>query len=116
MSDALMLDHEFRAVTPFEIARSFGNDFADILIGLPVGEWVGPVPSGFGLHLIFIDELDQGVKPQLAEVRREVERELMNDRRLEMLELFYQRLSDGYEIIVEREDTEVGLEAKDRAK
>jgi hypothetical protein len=108
LSDRLMLDHEFRNVTPFEVSRTFGNDFADRLVTLERNTWVGPIRSGYGFHLVYVDMLQEGREPELEEVLSEVEREYMNAQRLEMLDLFYKRLAEKYEVIIEEGATEVG--------
>ncbi|WP_424291776.1 peptidyl-prolyl cis-trans isomerase, partial [Eudoraea sp.] len=33
-----------------------GSDFAASLEELPLNQWIGPVASGFGAHLVYITE------------------------------------------------------------
>lgn len=108
LSDRLMLDPAYASVTPFEVSRVFGNEFADRLVTLERNRWVGPVRSGYGFHLIRIDVFEEGREPSLDEVVTELEREYMNAQRIEMLDLFYQRLAEKYDVIIEEGDTEVG--------
>jgi hypothetical protein len=63
------------------IAQMFGDDFAAAVVALPVGHWQGPVPSGFGLHLVKVTDQQAGRLPALADIRPQVEREWLNDRR-----------------------------------
>lgn len=53
--DSTMLPPELEAAPAFEVTRIFGTDFANGLKALPVGQWAGPVRSGFGLHLVKIE-------------------------------------------------------------
>ena len=55
----------------------FGPTFADELLTLPTdGTWSGPIPSGYGIHLVSVVEVQPGRVPELGEVRGAVERDL----------------------------------------
>ncbi|MCA3560148.1 MAG: peptidyl-prolyl cis-trans isomerase [Aestuariivirga sp.] len=63
------------------IAQLFGDDFAAAVVTLAPGHWQGPIGSGFGLHLVKVTGQEAGRVPALAEIRPQVEREWLNDRR-----------------------------------
>jgi hypothetical protein len=63
------------------VARDFGEQFAGQLATAPVGEWSGPVKSGFGTHLVRVTAIEPAQLPKLAEVREVVAREWENERR-----------------------------------
>ena len=71
---------------------------------VPTGQWVGPVESGYGLHLVLVEERTEGHLPELAEVRDAVRREWTHARRLESNEKFFQGLLKQYEVVVEKLD------------
>ena len=87
------------------IASMFGRDFADLLVTLHAnegqGQWFGPIPSGYGLHLVRVDATSGGNLPELEEIRDIVRREWENSRRIEAKNQFYTQLLDRYEITVE---------------
>ena len=87
-----------------EIAKQFGEKFTAKLSDVPVGQWVGPVESGYGMHLVFVEERTEGRLPELAEVRDAVSRDWTNERRLELNEKFFQSLLKHYEVVVEKID------------
>jgi parvulin-like peptidyl-prolyl isomerase len=90
------------ALTPADlVAREFGEPFAAALPGLPVGSWAGPVPSGFGWHLVRLHSLTPARAATLADVRKAVERDWENDRRMQGKQAFYDQLADKYEVIIE---------------
>ena len=90
------------ALTPVDlVAREFGESFAAALPELPVGSWAGPVPSGFGWHLVRLQSLTPGRPATLSEVRKAVERDWENDRRMQGKQAFYDQLADKYEVIIE---------------
>ena len=84
-----------------DIERVFGIEFARGLAVLPVGGWEGPIPSGFGVHLVQIQARGQARVPQLADVRSQVERDWLHDRSQKSLEDFYQQLRSRYTVTVE---------------
>lgn len=62
-----------------DVAMQFGDDFAAALATAPVGGWIGPVASGFGLHLVRIDRRLVPPRPALADVRQRVENDWRRD-------------------------------------
>jgi hypothetical protein len=80
------------------VARDFGSDFAGRLEQLPVGEWAGPVASGFGLHLVRVSSLTPAELPPLADVRAEVAREWESERRKRNFEGSYRKLREQYDV------------------
>ncbi|MEJ2472219.1 MAG: peptidylprolyl isomerase, partial [Desulfuromonadales bacterium] len=59
----------------WDIEKQFGEAFGKQLLQLPPGQWVGPVRSGFGLHLIYVEESVAGRIPALDDVRDRVKRD-----------------------------------------
>jgi len=101
LGDSFLLEHQFAAMPASEIAKQFGEKFAAKLGGLASGEWLGPIESGYGLHLVFISERTEGRLPALAEVRDVVRREWDNARRLDANEKFYQELLKRYTVTID---------------
>jgi hypothetical protein len=101
LGDALMLlEARYVNESSTDIARLFGRDFADALAKQPVGTWSGPIPSGFGVHLVKVDAFTPGGAPSLDVVRPLVEREWRNARRQELQKAFYDKLRARYTISV----------------
>jgi hypothetical protein len=99
--DPIPLPTELRDMRESEISRLFGSVFTDALRGLETGRWVGPVESGFGVHLVYIERREAGHVPDLAEVRDAVQREWMSQRRREAVDGMYERLARNYNIEIE---------------
>jgi hypothetical protein len=81
-----------------EVSRVFGKVFTDVLGDAPLGRWFGPVRSGFGVHLVRVDERTDGRVPDLAEVRDEAERDYLVERREDANEALYTSLRDRYTV------------------
>jgi hypothetical protein len=101
LGDSLMLDPRYELATEGDIARLFGREFEAVLRDQPVGEWVGPLKSGYGAHLVSIEARTPGRMAQLAEVRDEVARDWAARRRLELLETQYRELRSRYRVRIE---------------
>ena len=99
--DPLPLPPELNNLREGEIARLFGTIFTDGLRGLETGRWAGPVESGFGLHLVFIQQREEGRVPELEEVREAVQRDWLSKRRTESVDGLYERLAENYSIDIE---------------
>jgi hypothetical protein len=102
LGDSFLLEHRFQSLPASEVLKEFGEKFAAKLGELSLGQWHGPVDSGYGVHLVWISERTEGRAPALAEVRDAVRREWANARRLEINEKFYQKLLKRYVVTIER--------------
>ena len=96
-----MLPTTANGVALFRLARDFGQNFADAVAELPIGDWQGPVQSGFGLHLVYVSQRSDAKAARLDEVRAAVERDWENDRRNAASEAYYANLLGIYEVRVE---------------
>lgn len=61
------------------------RDVADAAFGVPEGEIAGPVRSSLGWHLIRVDGITPGHKPDLDEVRERIRDELARDMAIDSL-------------------------------
>ena len=96
-----LLDPRYEEIPQAEIARLFGTKFAEALVRQPLGQWAGPIASGYGLHLVRIDALQSGGMPSLDEARPLVEREWSNRKRQDLGKAFYEKLRSKYAIKVQ---------------
>jgi len=101
LGDSFLLAQSFEKVSLAEVKQTFGEQFASGISVLPVGQWQGPVNSGYGAHLVFLSQRSEGRMPTLAEVRDQVRREWLNAKRTEDIEKFYDALLRHYTVKVE---------------
>jgi PPIC-type PPIASE domain len=101
LGDTTMLPHELPLSRVDEVASVFGNEFAQQIAQLPPGRWAGPVPSGYGLHLVYVSERTEGRARPLAEVREAVQREWVAEQRKEIANETYSKLRKKYAVFVE---------------
>jgi hypothetical protein len=102
LSDSRMLNTRLEEVSQSDVTKQFGAEFAAELLTLPLSRWQGPVKSGYGLHLVRIEERNLGHLPSLGEVRDAVVREWEAAKRREMKEAHYQALLSRYKVTIEK--------------
>lgn len=110
LGDRIQLEPSYAHVSARDIANLFGTEFAAAIAELEPGTWQGPIASGYGVHLVSVDERRDGQLPALDEARDAVRREWENTRRQEMIDQFYGKLLEKYEIIVERPEADARKE------
>jgi len=106
--DAFLLDSRFDNVSASDLSRLFGTEFEAALRAAPIGQWIGPVPSGYGMHLVLLRERQLGRMAALADVRGAVTREFIAARRAEANSRFYADLRRHYVVTIEYPKSDTG--------
>ncbi len=101
LGDSRMLPATVELSSQSDVARIFGEKFAARVVDVAPGAWTGPIPSGYGLHLVQVAERDAGRLPELAEVRGAVAREWEAAQRKERSEALFRKLLERYKVVVE---------------
>lgn len=102
LGDSLMLPKSFELSPISDITRLFGESFGAEILKIQPGNWAGPVMSGYGLHLVMVNEKIDGRQPQLDEVRDVVEREWLNKQKNDLRESLYSKLREKYQVEFEQ--------------
>jgi parvulin-like peptidyl-prolyl isomerase len=101
LGDGLMLQNYYPQKDRGEIQRNLGSGFTDTLITLAPEQWHGPVLSGFGVHLVYVNSITEPPPPVFAEVRERVIADWSLDRGEELNDKFYASLREQYTIVIE---------------
>jgi hypothetical protein len=101
LGDSTMLPTSGSAVSVDRLGREFGKDFADALVALPVGNWEGPIRSGYGVHIVRVKNRIEEQAAILDDARTAVERDWENDRRTNAAKVFYETLLSLYDVRIE---------------
>jgi hypothetical protein len=96
--DTTQLPAELDTTALSDIDSRFGTGFAATLDALPTGVWAGPVRSGYGLHLVWIDDKLAGEVPAFELVQPLVEREIMRVKREAQIDAVYAGLLQKYRV------------------
>jgi len=72
LGDRFMYRNYYADQTSVSLARDFGPSFAVAVSTLTPDSWQGPIESGYGWHLVYIDSLIPGRVPDFEEVQQDV--------------------------------------------
>ncbi|MCX7288339.1 MAG: peptidylprolyl isomerase [Rhodobacterales bacterium] len=101
LGDATSLPSGFDGISADEVEAVFGPDFAAALLGLEPGRWSGPIPSGYGLHLVWLSEKRAGGPMAFDTVRQRVRDDWVYEQRAAANDAIYLKLLDRYDVVVE---------------
>jgi hypothetical protein len=101
LGDPFLLAESFENVSLSDVKKTFGEKFASVISALPAGNWRGPIQSGYGVHLVFVVKHTNSHLPSLAEVRDQVRREWLNQKRKEATDQLYGSLLKRYTVKIE---------------
>jgi len=105
--DRLMLQNYYANQSELDLSKTFGSGFAEQVIELEPGIWHGPVLSGYGTHLVIVNEVMLRPQPAFDDVKQQIEEEWMAEQIGELSERFVDSLVSRYEVVVE--ETEVPI-------
>ena len=98
--DTFMLPRVYVDRRTDEIARDFGSDFATGISSLEPKQWHGPLPSAYGLHLVYVGSREASRLPPLEQVRTRVANDWLVEQRQAADERIYEQLRARYQISV----------------
>ncbi len=98
--DPFMFQDRYVDQSAEQLAALFGPQFARALVELAPGTWQGPVESGYGWHLVFVEEMTPGHVPAFEEIEPQIRREWIASRRAEAKQKMYETLRARYEVVV----------------
>ena len=100
--DPFMLPQHYPDSPESELAKLFGSEFAQSVIALEPGRWVGPILSGYGVHVVYLHGRRVTPPPELAQVREQVHKDWVESKHEELNDQFIKGLLSRYEIIIEQ--------------
>lgn len=100
LADAFMFQEHYRDRAPEFLGKEFSPSFALAVAKLPVGSWQGPVESGFGWHLVFVDTLISGRVPAFEEVEADVKKAWLAEQKEQGWQKAYQDMRAKYKVLL----------------
>ncbi len=86
LGDRFMLPSYFSTLTQNDIRNNFGAEFASAIFELKLGEWLGPIPSPYGVHLVYVHEEVPAQAPTPRDIEDQVRLDLNKERHMESSE------------------------------
>lgn len=100
LADLFMLQDEYGDRSMDDVARTFGPGFARSVFAGKPGAWQGPVESGYGWHLVFVNSITPMRIPEFEEVEAEVKSQWVFVQREATKRRMYEEMKSRYEIVV----------------
>ena len=75
-----------------------GRNLPQSVEKLPTGSWQGPVESGYGWHLVFVDAVVLGRVPTFEEVESDVKKAWLDEQGAQAWERAYQDMRARYTV------------------
>ena len=103
LADPFMFQDHYGDRTPDQVANVFGTKFAKELFKLRPGAWNGPVESGLGWHLVWVDSITPGRTPEFEEVDiSDIKSQWLSAQRAETKRELFETMRARYEIVLPR--------------
>jgi peptidyl-prolyl cis-trans isomerase C len=100
LGDPFMFQDYLADRTAEQIAKDFGPPFAKTLFVQKPGAWSGPIESGYGWHLVFVDSLTPERAAAFEEVEPDVKTAWLATRKAEAWDKAYKAMRSKYELVL----------------
>ena len=100
LADPFMLQDYYRERASDYLGKEFGPSFALAVAKLEPGSWQGPIESGFGWHLVFVDAMTPQRIPDYDEIEAEVRTAWVEDQREQTKSRLYKTMRARYEVVL----------------
>lgn len=99
-ADPFMFQDNYRDKTSEYLNKELGPSFAAALEKLPAGSWQGPVESGFGWHLVFVDTVIPARAPSFEDIKEDAKKAWLSDQKAGAVKKAYQDLREKYTVLL----------------
>jgi parvulin-like peptidyl-prolyl isomerase len=100
LADAFMFQEYYRDRAPEFLGKEMGPQFALAVAKLKPGSWQGPIESGFGWHLVFVDTVIPGRVPAFEEVEPDIRTAWLGEQKALAWEKAYKKLRANYTVLL----------------
>jgi peptidyl-prolyl cis-trans isomerase C len=100
LCDPFMLQDYYGDRSSEQLVKEFGPDFAQAIFRTKLGTWQGPIESGFGWHLVFVDSFVPGRAPAFAEIESDVKTTWLGERKAEAWRKAYDAIRAKYTVLL----------------
>ncbi|HJX94875.1 MAG TPA: peptidylprolyl isomerase [Candidatus Acidoferrum sp.] len=98
LADPFMFQDYYGDRAPDQLAKEFGPAFAIGLYKLKPKMWQGPIESGYGWHLVWIESITPGRIPAFEEVEPDVKTAWLADQKAIEWQKAYAKMREKYEV------------------
>jgi len=109
VADSFMFQDSYRDRTLDQVADVFGTTFATALFHLTPGSWQGPIESGLGWHVAWVESITAGRVPSFEEIEHTVKSAWIEEQRAESRRQAFDAMKARYEVILPKPQLVDGL-------
>ncbi|HEY4959571.1 MAG TPA: peptidylprolyl isomerase [Terriglobales bacterium] len=100
VADQFMFQDYYGDRAPDALAKEFGPQFVVALEKLKPGSWQGPVESGYGWHLVYIDTVIPGRIPAFEEMEPDVKTAWLAEQKKQAWQKAYTEMRAKYTVLL----------------
>ncbi len=100
LADRFMFQDYYGDRTPEALAKEFGPQFAVALENVKPGSWQGPIESGYGWHIVFVDTVIPGRIPALEEIEADVKTAWLGEQKATAWKKAYTEMRGKYTVLL----------------
>src|SRR5262245_6487151 len=100
LADPFMFQDYYRDRAPEFLGKEFGPQFALAVAKLPPGSWQGPLESGFGWHLVFVDTVIPCRAPTFEEIEADVKIAWLGEQKALAWQKAYREMRAKYTVLL----------------
>jgi parvulin-like peptidyl-prolyl isomerase len=100
LADRFMFQDYYGDSTSEQLAKEFGPQFAAAVTKLKSGSWQGPIESGYGWHLVFVDSVILGRIPAFEEIEPDVKTAWLGEQKQKAWQKAYEAMRVKYEVLL----------------
>lgn len=100
VADPFMFQEYYRDRAGDYLGKEFGPQFAQAVEKLAPGSWQGPIESGFGWHLVFVDTAVPGRVPDFEEIESEVKTAWLGEQKALAWDKAYREMRAKYTVLL----------------
>jgi hypothetical protein len=100
LADPFMFQEYYRDRAPEFLGKEMGPQFALAVAKLTPGSWQGPIESGFGWHLVFVDTVIPGRVPAFEEIEADVRTAWLGEQKALAWEKAYKEMRAKYTVLL----------------
>jgi parvulin-like peptidyl-prolyl isomerase len=100
VGDQFMFQQYYADREPAQVSAVFGEKFAQGVSRLKPGAWQGPIESGLGWHLVFVDSITPGRVPIFEEIEPDAKAAWIDAQRTEAKRKMFDAMRARYEVVL----------------
>jgi hypothetical protein len=103
LADPFMLQDYYGDRSFDEVAKTFGPPFAQALFQVSPGTWQGPIESGYGWHVVWVESIAPARVPAFDEVAGDAKTGWIEDQRAEIRQKAFEAMRARYEVVLPKD-------------